>query len=91
MLKRVLRPCWPKFAIWRIVALAACGLALLSLSIRDLVRLQTEGNTTGITDDLARGLACLGFSMMFLISALWASMLRYYGLLLRKLSTKVTP
>src|SRR5215831_7684145 len=87
-LDRVLRPSWPNLAAWRIAALIICGLGLLSFSIRDLVRLETEGSgmtPNGITDTLARGLLLLAFSGMSLISALWACMTRYYGLLLRRL------
>ena len=90
-LNGVLRPWWPRFAGWRVVALTICGLSLLGLSIRDLVRLEAEGagmTPTGITDTLARGLVFLGFGMTFLISALWACMIRYYGLLVRKLASK---
>ena len=61
------------------------------MSIHDLVRLEAggEGMTpTGITDTLARGLVFLGFGMTFLTSALWACMIRYYGLLVRKLASK---
>jgi len=90
-LESVLRPSWPKLAVWRIVALTICGLGLLSFSIRDLVRLQTEGagmTPSGITDTLARGLLLLAFTGMSLISALWACMTRYYGLLLRKVASE---
>ncbi len=90
-LNGVLRPWWPRLAVWRIVALTICGLGLLGLSIHDLVRLEVQGagmTPTGVTDTLARGLVFLGFGMTFLISALWACMIRYYGLLVRKLASK---
>jgi hypothetical protein len=90
-LDKVLLPSWPKLAFWRIAALTICGLGLLSFSIRDLVRLQNEGagmTPSGITNTLARGLLLLAFSGMSLISALWACMTRYYGLLLRRLVSK---
>jgi hypothetical protein len=90
-LNGVLRPWWPKLAMWRILAVTIRGLGLLSLSIHDLVRLEAEGagmTPTGITDILARGLVFLGFGMTFLTSALWACMIRYYGLLVRKLASK---
>ena len=91
MLKRVLRPQWPKVAFWRIVALTICGLGLLGLSIRDLLVLQVKGaemTPTGITDILARGLLLAALGVMLLVSALWAILIRCYGLLVRKLARK---
>jgi len=90
MLKGLLRPCWPKLAIWRIVALTFCGFVLLTLSIRDLVGLQTgDMALSGVTDTLARGCTYFGFSGISLISALFACWIRRYGLLLRKLASNI--
>src|SRR6266478_5518666 len=91
ILAKVAKPYFPAGSLWCIILLAADGIAAIMFSLRDCLiasEMVKHENPEAITVLLESSLLLLVASTA-LFSAIWVTVIRSYGMLLRKLGSEV--
>ena len=91
ILAKVAQPYFPTALFWCIIAMAADGIAAIVFSLRDRLiasEMVKHENPEAITVLLESSLLLLVASTA-LFSAIWVTVIRSYGMLLRKLGSEV--
>ena len=91
ILAKIAKPYFPTVLFWCVIAMAADGIAAIVFSLRDCLiasEMVKHENPEAIMVLLESSLLLLVASTA-LFSAIWVTVIRYYGMLLRKLASEV--
>jgi hypothetical protein len=92
IIQKLSRPWWPKLTLACVIVFGACGVVLLAISTWDSLRfsrMAEDGLQPKTLSVMCNAWIALIGASTALFSAIWCSVIRNFGLLIRKLVEKI--